>query len=385
MKCTTVGQYSYISHTVFFPRAHCSKRTDSDFRSKQDNLHHKNDTPLTKLPIDMIEAFPVGDPLHLIDLGIMKRSLLGWRDGSFGTYKTKWCVRDIEKITQFLLNCKMPREIHRSVRGVDCLPHWKGLEYRTFLLYTSIVALKPVLSLDIYEHFLAFFCAVTICSSKQHFKYLNLAEVLLDHYVEYYRDYYGEDYISSNVHNLLHVVDEVRRFGELSSFSTYPFESRLYEIKNLLRNGNRPLAQVAKRITEMTYAETEHLLTSPTSSKCPSLSKKSGSNFLKIDFQNFILSAETSDKWFLTGDGQIVEMLYAIEENSQILIQGRSLQELQAYFQTPVKSTYLNIYAANELNKHTPVQYSIEDVKCKLVAVKSNLQTVFIPLLHTYI
>lgn len=264
------------------------------------------------------------------------------------------------------------------------MAHWKGLEYRTFLLYISIVVLKSALPLDIYEYFLTFFCAVTICSSKQHFKFLDLAEALLGHYVEYYRDHYGEDYMSSNIHNLLHLVDEVRKFGELSTFSTYPFESKLYEIKNLLRNGNRPLAQVAKRIAELTYAETGKPL-AVLSGKYLSLNKKSGNSFLKINFENFMLSTETSDKWFLTKDRRIVEMLCAAVENGQIFIQGKSLQNLQAYFETPVKSMYLNIYTADELRKNAPWQYSIEDVKCKLVAVKNGHQTVFLPLLHTYI
>ena len=56
----------------------------------------------------MIEDFPVADSLHLIDLGIMKRCLLGWRDGSFGTFKTKWAARDTVKVTDFLLKCRIP-------------------------------------------------------------------------------------------------------------------------------------------------------------------------------------------------------------------------------------------------------------------------------------
>lgn len=59
--------------------------------------HHKIDSPLLKLKIDMIEEFPVADSLHLIDLGIMKRLLMGWRNGNFIKRVTKWCTRDIEK------------------------------------------------------------------------------------------------------------------------------------------------------------------------------------------------------------------------------------------------------------------------------------------------
>lgn len=153
LKCTTVGEYSHISHTVCFPRTNCQKRTDAGFRAKIYGTHHKQDTPLTSLAIDMIEDFPVGDSLHLIDLGLMKRCLMGWRDGSFGNYRTKWCAKDIDTVSRFLENCKMPVEIHRSVRGLDVLCHWKGTEYRTFLYYLGVVILKDVLPVDVYQHF----------------------------------------------------------------------------------------------------------------------------------------------------------------------------------------------------------------------------------------
>lgn len=42
---------------------------------------------------------------------------------------------------------------------------------------------------------------------------LHLAETLFEHYTEYYGGLYGEDYITSNVHNLYHLVDEVKKLG----------------------------------------------------------------------------------------------------------------------------------------------------------------------------
>lgn len=203
----------------------------------------------------MIEDFPIGDSLHLIDLGIIKRCLIGWRDGSFGKYKSKWCAKDIAVVSNFLESCKMPLEIHRSVRGLDTLCYWKGTEFRTFLYYLGAVILSKVLPKDVYQHYLKLFCAITICSSNVYTKFLGLADLLINSYVEYFRDFYGEDYMSSNIHNLTHLVDEVRKFGSLQSFNSYPFENRLYQIKNLLRNGNLPLSQIAKRMSEIIQSE----------------------------------------------------------------------------------------------------------------------------------
>lgn len=176
----------------------------------------------------MIKHFPVGDSLHLIDLGVMKKCLLGWKDGRFGNFHTKWSAKDINIVSDFLMKCKMPCEMHRAVRGLNCLSHWKGLEFRTFLHYLGIIILKDVLPQDAYEHFLVFFCAITICSSATYSSLLDVAETLLNHYIEYYRDIYGECNITSNIHNLHHLIDEVRSFGILTTFNAYPFESKLY-------------------------------------------------------------------------------------------------------------------------------------------------------------
>lgn len=220
------------------------------------------DSPLLELPIDMVEQFVVADSLHLIDLGLMKRLLTGWRNGNFGKKDTKWCARDIETISKFLSNCKMPKEIHRAVRGIDVLAYWKGSEFRTFLYYLSIVILQKIMSEPAYQHFLCLFCAITICSNKDYFLYLDLAESLQIFFIQNFKKYYGDGYITSNMHNLSHLVDEVRRFGILQGLSAYPFENKLYCIKRKIRQGNKPLAQIARRICEQNKIEIKSSLKS---------------------------------------------------------------------------------------------------------------------------
>lgn len=164
LKCCTVGEYSHDSHTVFFPNTECPPRNDKNFRDKKYGDHHKKDSPLLKPNIDMIEDFPVSDSLHLIDLGVMKRLLIGWRDGKLGKYTTKWGAQTIKKVSDFLISCRKPKEIHRAIRSVEVLAHWKASEYRTFLYYLSFIILQhnDVMCADAYHHFLNFFCAITM-------------------------------------------------------------------------------------------------------------------------------------------------------------------------------------------------------------------------------
>uniref|UniRef100_A0A6P7G433 Uncharacterized protein LOC114333966 n=1 Tax=Diabrotica virgifera virgifera TaxID=50390 RepID=A0A6P7G433_DIAVI len=89
LKCTTEGEYSYLSRTVVFPDIKCPLRTDAKFRSKHYGKHHKgHESPILKIfEVDMVQDFIVADELHLLELGVMKRCLTGWKDGSMGFSK----------------------------------------------------------------------------------------------------------------------------------------------------------------------------------------------------------------------------------------------------------------------------------------------------------
>lgn len=403
LKCTTVGEYSPISKTNIFPRIDLPKRTDEGFRTKSYGDHHKCDSPLLQLKINMVEQFPIADPLHLLHLGVMKRMLFGWREGSFSNSGTKWPSKTTSAVSDFLINCKMPREIHRAVRDLNCLSHWKGTEYRTFLMYLGIVALKDHTSYEVYQNFLLLFCAITICESQNYAHLLPLAKILLDAYIEGFQEIYGPQYMTSNFHNLAHIVDDVVKFGVLHSISSYPFENLLGYIKRLMRHGTKPLSQIARRISELTQNNCGvHNLSSEFSSIV--LTKPNdgynvpknyhligeGTNqfYSKIDFVEFTLSTDASNRWFLTKKNEIVclKNILSLGTNKTSLF-GYTLPGLTDFFQQPIKSSALNIYATEyfvDENCQEHRLFGISDVKCKLVRVEYNDNTdIFIPLLHT--
>lgn len=63
-----------VNRVQTFPETEACQRTDSSFRSKQNPEHHKYETPLLNLNVDMIAAFP-HDYMHLVCLGVMRRLL----------------------------------------------------------------------------------------------------------------------------------------------------------------------------------------------------------------------------------------------------------------------------------------------------------------------
>lgn len=385
-RCTGEGEYRF--NKMIFPKINCRPRTDLEFRNRKDEDHHKEDTPLELLPIDMIKDFIVADSLHLLHVGVMKKLLLIWTTGMY-TYEAKWSASVIRSISLLLIesNSYLPKEIHRATRGLDCLKFWKGSEFRTFLMYLGIVVLKDFMESEIYEHFLLLFCAVTICSSSHYQKLTVIAKELFEDYIKKYKQIYGLHSITINIHSLSHVVEDVDRFGPLPSFSTYRFESHLGYIKNLLRQGNTPLAQCAKRIIEISKATVD----TPLKPTYPILGKSiehpfqgTGRVFTKLYVrQDLLLTNKSKDKWFLTKQGEIVSMIYATSEDDEIKIFGQSIKNIENFFQKPIKSSYLDIYSCKE-NLNNVKMYSLNQIKCKLVSLKYHDQIIFIPLIHSF-
>lgn len=207
--------------------------------------------------------------------------------------------------------------------------------------------------------------------------------MLID-YIEQYKIIYGKDSITSNVHNLCHLVDDVKRFGPLPTISAYPFENRLNYIKRLLRNGNRPLAQVAKRLNELSHSENKKKILV----KYPKLSKEKKSDtsakmYNSIEIKDgFLLRKDKKNKWFLTKDNDVVEFQYAIPADGCIFVYGETLKKLNNFFDRPFNSSRINIFCSSA-KKNSISSFQLSDIKCKLFSLPYKQQFVFIPIIHT--
>lgn len=106
------------------------------------------------------------------------------------------------------------------------MKQWKAVEFRNFLLYTSPVVLRYLLKKDMYYHFLTFYIAITIlirpnlCQKE----FIDYAEALLKNFFSF-EILYGKQYMSHNIHNLLHLCSDVRIYGPLDNFNAFHFEN----------------------------------------------------------------------------------------------------------------------------------------------------------------
>lgn len=70
---------------------------------------------------------------------------------------------------------------------------------------------------------------------------------LLLHFVRIFKDIYGPQNVSHNVHALIHLTDDVSCLGTQDCFPTFRFENYMQNIKNMIRTDNKLFTEL-KRI-----------------------------------------------------------------------------------------------------------------------------------------
>lgn len=252
-KCTTVGKYC---GRVVFDEIDATLRCDNSFRQQLDKNHHTGTTPLVNLPVDMVKGFPL-DYMHLVCLGVMRRLMMVWLAGPL---KYRLSAHMSRQISERLLNLSLfiPSDFNRRPRSLNLIKYWKATEFRTFLLYAGAVVLKNVLPRQMYRNFLQLHAAIFMLCDQHHVSsHLQRSKEILMSFVDSCKTCYGLEFLSFNVHSLIHLPNDCERFGSLDSFSAFKFENRLRLLRRKLRSSNRPLEQLVNRMEEEDLIPTE--------------------------------------------------------------------------------------------------------------------------------
>ena len=287
-RCVVKGVYE--SSRMLFLDRYCASRDGDSFR---DGLymgtHQINLTPLIGSGINCIQQFPI-DYMHLVCLGVVKRLMLSWKEGSRTCKLSPMQLSQIsEKLRTF--NGKIPFEFARQPRGLEDLKRWKATEFRQFLQYTGCLVLKDVVSSEVRNHFICLSLAMRILLDENdeiRNEFLDYAKDLLQYFVSNCDNLYGRTFTVYNVHNLIHIWEDSENFKtSLDNISTFPFENYMQTIKKFVRKPQNPLSQIVKRVRELeTLAMTE-------TSKKPMYAK---------------ISITDKDNWFLLQSGDVAKV-----------------------------------------------------------------------------
>ncbi|KYM94120.1 hypothetical protein ALC62_15262 [Cyphomyrmex costatus] len=386
-KCTVEGVYK--QNRICFPDINAPKRTDEGFS------YHISYTLLEQIPnLDFVQDF-VLDYMHLICLGVVRKLLNLWINGSTG-YRLQYY--NIERISAALENLKRltPKEFARKPRSLKYLKLWKATEYRQLLLYTEPIVLKHIISQDNYNLFISLHVAIRIlCNENTKNVYVNYAEELLKHFIESFGRLYGKHHISHNIHGLSHLIEDVKNFGILDNFSAFRFENFMQILKKLVRKSEKPLQQLFRRYCEAQHITTE---TKKTNKKLNPIKSTYHCNGPLLPLSNFPQYKSAECTFFKLDANSIADNCCGLQDNTILLLRNIAYsteskdlviidQQFECkdnYYNTPCDSSVLGIYKVSQLSqlKMWPLR-SVNKKYAKYVL--NNDVFVVIPLLHNEI
>lgn len=149
------------------------------------------------------------------------------------------------QLREFIPNCfsRRPRSFHE-------VAYFKATEIRQLQLYTAKIVFKGLMATDKhYEHLVTYssVCALLV-DERTARPYYELNKKLMKVFVEGCQELYGNSFVVYNVHTQLHFPEVAKVHGSVDNVSAYVFESKLGELKKIIRSSHRPILSMIKGI-----------------------------------------------------------------------------------------------------------------------------------------
>lgn len=391
-KCTIQGYM--VNHNMVFledlSEENLSLRTNTSFRNQDNEEHHLRGarSPLEVLDMDLVVQFPL-DYMHLVCLGVTKRFLRFWIKK--GKFVVRLSSRQINEISSRLNKCRryIPSEFARKPRSLKHVDRWKATEFRQFLLYTGPVVCNGIVLNDVMDHFRLLQCAIYILASPSFSKtLLDYAAQLLKLYVSSCSDFYGEKFVSLNVHSLTHLAADVKRFGPLDAYSAFPFENHLQFLKKKLRSPNKPLQQLCKRLNEGQKLFAKKSKVVDLLLKQPFLDRSTNipdnvQSFKKLQTPNYSLTTRSADSCVKLSTGEVIKIKHIYRTNDkEIMLAGSLCKYHDDIFKYPLPSSALGMFVSKISKRVKSYPFNLFEQKCFFSFNENNSIASIIPVLH---
>lgn len=250
---------------MIWPRtSHLPLRTDASFRAKSQPDHHKNDgkeTPFVQLNIDMVRSFPP-DVMHQGG-GCIKKLLMwnvfGPKSSGTGRPKCRMSTTNIVKLNKRMTQMRefIPNCFSRKPRSFHDFAYFKATELRLLQLYTAKIVFKNLMaSKEIYKNLVTYntICALLV-DDRTAQPYSDFCQLVMQQFVDGCEEIYGRSFLVYNVNAQLHFPEVAKTHGSIDNVSAYAFESKLKELKKMVRSSHRPIVSLMKGIQRQQATE----------------------------------------------------------------------------------------------------------------------------------
>lgn len=180
-------------------------------------------TVIRNIPFLDLSTCVLAEYMHSVMCGVVRQLCSLWF-----FEKGPWYIGDhLVEINKFLeQEIHPPSFVSRLPRSFEYFALLKANEFRSFLLYFSLIIVAPYLKDEYHQHWMLFVQAIFLLlkgSISQNDK--TAAEALLRLFVRELGTLYGDNQYVYNCHQLLHLVLYVSRWGCLWSNSAFTFEN----------------------------------------------------------------------------------------------------------------------------------------------------------------
>lgn len=215
--------------------------------SKKTACGVKGPSALTPLQFDLVNGVTI-DYMHAVLLGVVRFLVKLWFDD---VNKSEKYYINSEGQTAFderIAQIKFPKYIAKPIRSMKNRDKFKAHEWRAFLLFYSVPALKDLLPRRFLKHYITLVSAIFILL-KDDISHEEITEAnnLLTDFVKNFQILYGIHNMRFNVHLLLHLGKCVSRCGPLWAYSAFPFEGGNRELLSFLNGTRYVLQQMADK------------------------------------------------------------------------------------------------------------------------------------------
>lgn len=320
--------------------------------------------------------------MHLLYLGCTKR-ILEFLLGSSTKHKNRLnaSMKDELQRRSKEIQGDIPDEFPRKMRSTNDHSRYKAVEFKFFALYAAPFLLKKIVSKEVYEHLLLFTTSCRLLSDKNPVPHVTQVRRDLIKFVDDASKYFGSTFVSLNVHNLIHVPDDVENTGcNLNELSAFPFESYLGNMTSFMRSPRHLVAQYGRRLFE----QETHVKSVPSISEEIETLLETKKGIVKISYKGMILAVNDPNSTVLLHNGNVVKIIEFQKVDNKINILYRKYLKKLSVID---KSNDLNIWEVKKLSSDILVS-SIEKISKKFVLFNINFSSseerrlFVIPFLH---
>lgn len=387
-KCHQLGQTKKTgpkSHITEFENEIGELRTDEEYRAMSDKTFHRI-TDIDEVPIFKFEDINLAEnvafcSLHLWQLGVVKRHI----DLTMSSLdnRLRELVKDYMNEEVF---SKYPKEFSRCGRYVTEYSRFKGNEFKAFVmhwgkpLHMFLAANEQENEPDrrrknqkkfkgLYMHLNQAFDKLHAASRVLYNDDLVKDEDLVDQTKVWIKDYIDEmkvifgikAYVNPTYHQILHIPDQVKRFGSLRNCDGSAFENELHSVKHLLRFPRFELEQIYKRTFERRGRLKYRL---PKKNYVMKNLSKNGKSAKTVEIDGLDIKCNEKDCYFLLNSGHLCQATLVFKEQKVHYVAAKlfPLNILKNVYDQPIETKVLNYFRVDDF-------LNVEFTRCK-IAVK---------------